>query len=81
MQDEDGTTEDSLSGDDDEDDQGGALTSFLPDVIPHMPHDLGLIKASGIQVAQVHNDTCMAQKSAVIAHIHAASSQQRCCAP
>ncbi len=78
MQDEDGNTEDSLSGDDE--DQGGALSYFLPDVIPRMPHDLGL-KASGVQVAQVHNDTCMAQKSAVIAHRHAASSQQRCCAP
>ncbi len=108
MQDEDGITEDSLSGDDEDQrstlkagtasspessvqsiatstapsdaPQGGTLSCFLPAVIPRMPHDLGL-PASGVQVAQVHHDTCITQESAGIAHRHAASSQQRCCAP
>ncbi len=83
MQIEDGNIENSLSGDDDDDDddQEGALSSFLPDIIPCMPHDIGLRKASAVQVAQVHHDTCIAQEYAVIAGRHAASSLQRCCAP
>ncbi len=80
MQIADGSAEDSLS-DDDDDDQEGALSSFLPADIPSMPHDIGLKKASMVQVAQVHHDTCITQESAVIAGRHAASSQQTCCAP
>ena len=36
--------------------QGGTLSCCLPEVIPRMPHDLGL-PASGVQVAQVHRET------------------------
>ena len=81
MQIADGSAEDSLSDDDDDDDQEGVLSSFLPVDIPPMPHDIGLKQASVVQVAQVHHDTCITQESAAIAHRHAASSQQRCCAP
>lgn len=81
MQDEDGNTEYSMSTDkDDVHNQRGALSYFLPAAMPHIPHDIAR-KVPGIQeVAQVPNDTCVAQESAVNAHRHAAFSQQRCCA-
>ena len=57
MQDKSGSAEDSVAGDDDEE---GALTYFLPVVIPARPTGREL-EASGLQVAQVHHDTCMAE--------------------
>jgi len=42
------------------DDQEGALSNFLPAVIPARPTDLEL-EDSGLQVAKVHHDTCMAE--------------------
>lgn len=46
-----------MAGDDDEE---GALAYFLPVVIPPRPTGREL-EASGLQVAQVHYDTCMAE--------------------
>ena len=57
MQDNSGSAEGSVSGADYEE---GALSNFLPVDIPDRPTDLEL-EDSGLQVAQVHHDTCMAR--------------------
>ena len=62
MQDEHGSTEGSMSSDKH---RRGALSYFLPAPIPNIPHDIAR-KVPGIQVAQVHNDTCMAKEFALL---------------
>ncbi|DBA82723.1 TPA: hypothetical protein ACH3X1_006954 [Trebouxia sp. C0004] len=65
--DEDGNTEDSMSGDDD--DQGGTLSYFLPAVIPARPNDLEL-EGSGLQVAQLASHQWHHRLLAILEHYH-----------